>query len=445
MNRRSAPGFPSRPVNRRAHSDPATGQKRNLWGRYARLSELAGPSFLAIGFPARLPLAMLTIGTLTMVTASTGSYASGGFAAGAVGIGSAIGAPALGYFADREGQRPVLLLAAAAHTLAIGILLLVVYAGLAAAGMGAILAASFAVGATSPQVSPLARVRWMAMARNDKQVLDTALSYESTADELTFVLGPALVGLLAAAIAPWLPFVLAVLITATLVPAFALHRTSFAVVPVGRNLAHQHPEAAAEALRSRQPVNWLRTSVPVLGMIAMGTFFGGSQNALSAFGGTFGAADAAGLLYALLGLTSAFGALSVAYWPARWKPASRWIVCAGAMAGFSALLLLPGEVGAMAIVLLVVGLPVGPTMVTIFSIGTLVAPKDRLGTVMTLLASGVVLGSAIGSAAAGAVAERGGYADAFVVPIAAAAALFVLGFLAAAVARSSSPGDQGDA
>ena len=116
-----------------------------------------------------------------------------------------------------------------------------------------------------------------------------------------------------------------------------------------------------------------------------------------------------------------------------------------AMAAFSALLLLPGEVGAMVIVLLVVGLPVGPTMVTIFSIGTLVAPKDRLGTVMTLLASGVVLGSAVGSAAAGAVAERGGYADAFVVPIAAAAALFVLGFLAAAVARSSSPGGQRDA
>ncbi|GLB66775.1 MFS transporter [Arthrobacter mangrovi] len=444
MNRRSAPGFPSRPATRRAPSNPATGQKRNLWGRYARLSQLAGPSFLAIGFPARLPLAMLTIGTLTMVTASTGSYASGGFAAGAVGIGSAIGAPALGYFADRQGQRPVLLLAAAAHTLAIGMLLLAVYAA-GGAGMGAILAASFAVGATSPQVSPLARVRWMAMTRDDKQVLDTALSYESTADELTFVLGPALVGLLAAAVAPWLPFVLAVLITATLVPAFALHRTSFAVVPVRRSLAQQHPEAAAEALRSRQPVNWLRTSVPVLGMIAMGTFFGGSQNALSAFGGTFGAADAAGLLYSLLGLTSAFGALSVAYWPARWKPAPRWIVCAGAMAAFSALLLLPGDVGTMVIVLLVIGLPVGPTMVTIFSIGTLVAPKDRLGTVMTLLASGVVLGSAIGSAAAGAAAERGGYADAFVVPIAAAAALFVLGFLAAAVARSSSPGDRGDA
>ncbi len=444
MNRRSAPGFPSRPTTRRAPSDPVAGQKRNLWGRYARLSQLAGPSFLAIGFPARLPLAMLTIGTLTMVTASTGSYASGGFAAGAVGIGSAIGAPALGYFADRQGQRPVLLLAAAAHTLAIGILLLVVYAA-AEPGMGAILAASFAVGATSPQVSPLARVRWMAMTRDDKQVLDTALSYESTADELTFVLGPALVGLLAAAIAPWLPFVLAVLITATLVPAFALHRTSFAVVPVRRSLSHQHPEAAAEALRSRQPVNWLRTSVPVLGMIAMGTFFGGSQNALSAFGGTFGAADAAGLLYALLGLTSAFGALSVAYWPARWKPASRWIVCAGAMAAFSALLLLPADIGTMVVVLLVVGLPVGPTMVTIFSIGTLVAPKDRLGTVMTLLASGVVLGSAIGSAAAGAVAERGGYADAFIVPIAAAAALFVLGFLAAAVARGTSPGGHGDA
>jgi MFS family permease len=436
MNRRFA--LRSRSAFATPSSQPASSRGNNPWGRYARLSELAGGSFLAIGFPARLPLAMLTIGALTMVTASTGSYALGGFAAGAVGIGSAIGAPVFGYLADRNGQRPVLLIAAAAHIVAIGLLLAAVYAGPAGAGMPAVLAASLAVGASCPQVSPLARVRWMALARSDKQVLDTALSYESTADELTFVLGPALVGLLAAAVAPWLPFVLAVLLTATLVPAFAFHRTGFVIVPAGKSLSEKHPQAAAAAVRTRQPANWLRTSAPILGMIAMGAFFGGTQNALSAFGGTFGAADAAGLLYSLLGLTSAFGALSVAYWPESWKPAARWIVCAGAMAAFSALLLLPVQVMPMVFVLLLVVVPVGPTMVTIFSIGTLVAPKDRLGTVMTLLASGVVLGSAVGSAAAGAVAETAGYTGAFVVPIAAAVMLFALGFLAAAAARRPS-------
>ncbi|EMY34686.1 major facilitator transporter [Arthrobacter crystallopoietes BAB-32] len=446
MNEHFEPGIPAqtdagdRPSGT-AEADARGGNPRKTWGRYARLAELAGLSFLAIGFPARLPLAMLTIGALTMVTASTGSYALGGFAAGAVGLGSALGAPLLGYLADRNGQRPVLLLSAAVHTIAVALLLLAVYASPADAGMPAVLAASLAVGASCPQVSPMARVRWMALARHDKRALDTALSYESTADELTFVLGPALVGLLAATVAPWLPFALVVLLTVTLVPAFALHRTVFTVAPIGRKMERRHPAAVAAA-RSRPPVNWLYTSVPVLGMVAMGMFFGSTQNALSAFGGTFGAADSAGLLYALLGLTSAFGALSVAYWPARWNHAARWIVCGGTMAVFTALLQLPTEVAPMILILLLVGLPVGPTMVTIFSIGTVVAPKNRLGTVMTLLASGVVLGSALGSAAAGAVAESAGYSAAFIVSLGAAAALFVLGFLAAVVRRKATAVDQ---
>lgn len=417
---------------RAAAGAPAGGRKRrNPFGRYARLARLAGTSFLAIGFLARLPLAMLTVGALTLVTVTTGSYASGGFAAGAVGIGSAAGAPLFGYLADRAGQRPVLLIAAAAHTCAIGLLLTCVYIGTGGAGTAAVLAASFLVGASCPQVGSLARVRWMAMTRRDKPALDTALSYESTVDELTFVLGPALVGLLAALIAPWLPFVLAAALTVTMVTAFAVHPTYRTVVPVTPELVKAHPEAAAAATPVR--INWPLVAIPVLGMVAMGTFFGATQNALSAFGGTFGAADAAGLLYALLGLTSAFGALSVAYWPARWTHAWRWVVCAALMAAFCFLLLLPGDVLPMIFVLLLVGVPVGPTMVTIYGIGSVVAPDERLGTVMTLLASGVVLGSALGSALAGALAETSGHSGAFLVSIGAAGMLFVLGLIAAAV------------
>ena len=405
-------------------------KRRNPFGRYARLARLAGTSFLTIGFLARLPLAMLTVGALTLVTVTTGSYAAGGFAAGAVGIGSAAGAPLFGYLADRAGQRPVLLIAAGAHTCAIILLLTCVYLG-SGAGTAAVLAASFLVGATCPQVGSLARVRWMAMTRSDKPALDTALSYESTADELTFVLGPALVGLLAALIAPWLPFVLAAALTLTMVTAFAVHPTYRTVVPVTPGLVKAHPGAAAAATPVR--INWPLVAIPVLGMVAMGTFFGATQNALSAFGGTFGAADAAGLLYALLGLTSAFGALSVAYWPARWTHAGRWVVCAALMAAFCCLLLLPADVLPMIFVLLLVGVPVGPTMVTIYGIGSEVAPDERLGTVMTLLASGVVLGSALGSALAGALAETSGHSGAFLVSIAAAGMLLVLGLVAAAV------------
>jgi sugar phosphate permease len=52
---------------------------------------------------------------------------------------------------------------------------------------------------------------------------------------------------------------------------------------------------------------------------------------------------------------------------------------------------------------------------------------------MTLLASGVVLGSALGSASAGAMAETWGHSGAFLVSIVAAGMLLVLGLVAAAV------------
>ena len=77
------------------------------------------------------------------------------------------------------------------------------------------------------------------------------------------------------------------------------------------------------------------------------------------------------------------------------------------------------------------GIPVGPTMVTIFSVGSVIAPPQWMGTVMTALASGIVAGTALGSSIAGSLAQTVGYHTAFLVPIAAAGALLLLGLVAA--------------
>ncbi|MGQ1837895.1 MFS transporter [Kocuria turfanensis] len=410
-------------TERAAEQRRGTGRRaaRRSGGRYGRLLELGGRGFLPIAFVARLPLAMITVGALTLATAVTGSYAVGGAAAGAVGIGSALGGPLMGHLADRVGQRAVLLASALAHTVAIGVLLVTAYAGTDPGGPAVplLVAAALLVGATCPQVGPLARVRWRGLTGGDRQELDTALSYESTADELTFVLGPALVGLLASLLAPWTPFVLAAVLTLTMVSCFAVHPTHRAAPAAPR----PRRRAAAAPVPGRDRVLVL---LPVLGMVAMGTFFGAVQNALSAFGGEFGAQSAAGLLYAVLGISSAAAALSVAWWPQRFRPAARWVASAGAMAVLSLLFLLPGDIVPMLVVLLLVGLPVGPTMVTIYTIGGDVARPERLGTVMTMLASGVVLGTAVGAALAGLVAETAGHRGAFAAAIGAACAMVLI-------------------
>lgn len=381
---------------------------------------------------------MLTMGTLTLVTSVSGSFAAGGTAAGAVGVGSALGAPVLGSLADRHGQRPVLLLSALLNTVAVLALVLTAVATAASENFPlAVLAAAFAAGATSPQVGPLARVRWMALtagvapgaASGSAHDLDTALSYESTADEITFVLGPALVGILASLVVPWLPLALAAAMTITLVPAFAVHPTHQAVPAAGASRGRKRKGAAGPA-----KLPWA-VALPVVAMVCMGTFFGSTQAALSAFSAGLAGTEIAGLLYAVMGLSSAAAALSVAYWPRRAGLPLRWVVCAVLMAGLAVLLLVPSSLPMMAVVLLVLGLPVGPVMVTVFAVGGRVAPAGRLGTVMTALASGIVAGTAIGSSAGGQLAQLHGHPAAFLVPVCAAAGLALLGGVVAVVLR----------
>lgn len=422
--------------------DPARDQAvADTTGRYARIFAMAGRGFVPVAFLARLPLAMLTIGALTLVTSVTGSYATGGLAAGAVGLGSALGAPILGYVADHVGQRPVLLTAAVVNPLAIALTLYMAFQLPDAANAYAALAAAFIMGATCPQVGPLARVRWMAMTSGKKSAgnrdLDTAMSYEGTADELSFVLGPALVGLLAAAVAPWLPLAIAAVLTLSMVSAFAVHPTVRTVVPAraARAAREGRDAAAAAAGEETAPAaaepraDWLLIALPVLGMVAMGTFFGGTQTSLTAFGGLFDISSAAGLLYAVMGISSAGAALSVAFWPERFGPAARWMAAAAAMTAFSVLLLFPADIPTMLVALFVLGLPVGPTMVSIFGIGAVVAPRHLMGTVMTMLASGVVTGTALGAALAGRLADSHGHQAAFMVTVGAAAALLVLSLI----------------
>jgi MFS family permease len=445
---------PQRPTNKLPSADaaaPADSLPPRSGGRFARLPQLAGKGFIPLGLFARLPLAMLTVGTLTLITSVSGSYAVGGTSAGAVGIGSALGAPILGALADRRGQRPVLLVSAILNAAAVLALVALAYALPGADRFNAdyfgsawpVLAAAFIAGVSCPQVGPLARVRWMALTSGGSRTdigtdLDTALSYESTADELTFVLGPALVGVLASLVAPWLPLALAAVLTITLVPAFAVHRTHLSVPRNGRPRGAVRPTSNAAGVPRRGRVARVAAvAIPVLAMVCMGTFFGSTQTALTSFSASFATSEVAGLLYSVMGLSSAAAAISVAYWPVRFTVTARWLASAALMAGLSTLLLLPDSGWAMVLVLLALGLPVGPVMVTVFAIGGIAAPAGRLGTVMMALASGIVAGTAMGSTIAGQLAQGTGYAAAFLVPIAAAAALFVLGAAAAVVVRQN--------
>ncbi len=386
------------------------------------LLSLAGLPYFLIAFIARLPFAMMVVGVLTVVVSARGSLSLGGLTSAAVGLGTAIVGPLLGAAADRFGQRPVLVVLAVLNSALLALFIVVVYSD---AGESLLLLSAFAVGATAPQVAPMSRSRLVTIiddrmpeARRPKTTSAT-MSYESAADETVFVLGPFLVGILASLITPWAPLALASVLILVFVGAFALH-------PTGRHVsAARHPDGSAPSRVSElfRPA----LLVVILGIFGVGFFFGATLTSLTSFMADRGDAERAGLLYGVMGIGSALLALGVAWLPPRFTLRARWLV-------FSLILVIGGVLvafarteGMMIFALAVLGIGVGPTLVTLYSFGAARSPLGRSATVMTMLGSGIVVGQALASAVTGEIAERLGTDAALWLPLAAALLVFLAG------------------
>ena len=386
---------------------------RGALSTYGRLPAVAGWPYLAVSALARLPVSMVPIATLTAVTSTSGSVAAGGAASAATAIGQALGSAATGVLCDRHGQRRVLLPLVVAHLLALSGFVLAL-----GGALPALLAAAFLTGATLPQVGPLSRVRWMRLSPADVR---TALAYEGVVDELSFVAGPAAVGLIALASGARTPLVVAAVLTAVFATAFALHRTARAAAPLTA------PAAATTAATAGRAPSLLR---PVLGMLAMGAVFGGTQAALTGAAGEAGRASDGSLVYAALAIGSTITALGMVLVPAHVSLRRRWFLgAAGLVVGALAMLAAAGSTTALVPATFLTGLFVGPVMVTVNTVTAETGGQRTGGAAMTLLTSGTVLGIAAGSAVAGALADAAGARWAFAVAVVAAGALTALAAL----------------
>lgn len=386
------------------------------------LLRIAGFPYFLIAFIARLPFAMMVVGVLTVVVAARGSLSLGGLTSAAVGLGTACFGPLLGAAADRFGQRAVLVVLALANGAMLLLFTLVVYG---TAPDGFVLLAAVGIGATAPQVAPLSRSRLVTIigermpeSRRARTVSGT-MAYESAADETVFVFGPFLVGILASAIAPWAPLVGAAALTVLFVGAFALH-PSGRHVSADRDAAGRAPSAVSDLFRPQ-------LLIVVLGILGVGIFFGTMLTSLTSFMADRGAAEQAGLLYGVMGVGSAALALGVAWLPAAFSLRARWLVFSGILLAGTLLLGFVDSPATMMVALAIMGIGIGPTLVTQYSFGAARSPRGRSATVMTMLGSGVVVGQSLGAAVAGEIAESVGTSAALVLPMVAAAIAFAAG------------------
>ncbi|GAA2139344.1 MFS transporter [Nocardioides koreensis] len=368
---------------------------------YRRLLELAGPAYVLTAFVGRLPLAMSQLGTLLLVSSATGRYAVGGLAAGALAVANAVSAPVAGSLADRIGQRPVVLVQSLAGAAGLAAVVLLVQLHAADAALVAVAALA---GLALPQIGPLARVRWRPLTAGtgaqQRRLVDAAYSYEGAADEASFAVGPAVVGVAAVALSPSGGLVTAAVLLAVFGSAFALH-------PSGRHVPT--PGGATTGGRLLTAA----FAVLLLAQLAIGSLFGATQTGATALATAVGQPGAAGLVHAVLGVGSAVAGLATAFVPERIGQQRRILVAAVALFAFSWPLLLADSLAFLTVTVLVLGLAVAPYMIGVFSLGERIVPPARTGAAMTVLASATGVGYALGSSIAGRLADAHGHTAAF--------------------------------
>ena len=418
---------------------------------------------MALGVAARAPYAMIPLGTMTAFTVSSGSVATGGLAAGLVAATSAVAGPLIGRAADRIGPRPVLLALTPLNAVMLSLLLVAALQGWVGPALWAV---CIGTGATAIPVGSFARVRWVALAR-DPRDLATALSYESTIDEMSFVLGPALVGIAASSAFPAAPLALAALLVAVAGIPFAATtrretppaepaRTITGEIPAIGAVASEVPLSSTEqptgdpaersagapagSPASRGPVahppipRVLLAVLPaVIVMTCIGVFFGSVQAGTTERAVLAGAAGSAGLVYAVMGISSAIMALLVVMLPASFTTAARILVGGLGMLAFIALTAPLTGLGLTTVMLLGAGVFIGPTLVTAFTLAQQRTPPGGTGVAMTSMQSSVTVGQAAGSSVGGALAAGIGPAGAF--GLAALVSLIVASVGAAALRR----------
>ncbi len=369
---------------------------------YRLLPGIVGWPALIIAFLARTPFAMVPLGVMTAFTASTGSVATGGLATGIASMSTAVAAPILGRVAERVGQRRLLLTAVPIN--AAGLLGLFVLS-LQPGTPWYLWALCALTGATAIPVGSFTRSRWVARTTTPFQ-LAAAFSYESMADELVFVLGPALVGIAASASAPSAPLGL----------AFVL--MLLAGIPFAASAPGASPKADASgtsADESRPAIFHVirRVIVPVLVLVAVGIYFGSSQAGITSRAELLGEPGSAGLVYSVMGFGSAIAALLVVAIPEKVRYWQRLLISAIGMSLGMFLIGLAGNLGTTALLMAATGFFVGPSLVTAFSLAERLAPPTGMTVAMTTMSSSVTVGVALGSSVGGSIAATLGPNEAF--------------------------------
>ncbi|MGY1744945.1 MFS transporter [Blastococcus sp. SYSU D00695] len=372
----------------------------------------SAPALLLGGLVGRLPAAMVPLALLLMVQEETGSFAVGGISTAAIGIAMAVMAPILGRLADRRSPRPVLLAQALVYPLLLAVLVVVVRAGSATA---LVVAASAAAGAATPLVSGTVRALW---ARTEPVSLrPTAFALDATTTELVFVVGPALVAVLAVPVSP----VLAVAVAGAAGTAGSL------LIAVSRPMRAWPTAEGGERRGLLATVGAPGVARVLLTATAVMTGFGALEVAIPAFATEAGTPGAAGVLVSVWSVGSVFGGLWFGSRVFRMPLPKQYVWSLLAVALGTAPLAAASSTWALGAVLFVGGSALAPMLTVQNALMGQLSPAGAATEAFTWLSTVTFGAAAVGTAVAGLVIEsRWGVTGAFLMATAGAVLALLL-------------------
>ncbi|MEY9858941.1 MFS family permease [Catenulispora sp. GAS73] len=391
---------------------------------YAAIFKAPGSKgFSSAAFVGRLPMSMLGLGIILMIKESTGKYALAGVVSGTMALVQAFFGPFLARLIDRRGQAEIGFPSLAVSTAALISLMLCVrfkeptWSWFASAALA---------GAFMPNVGALVRARWTKLYTGTPS-LHTAYSFEAVMDEVVFMIGPILVTFLTLQVHHEAGVGLATGFLAVGASAFLIQRRS---QPPPHPPEH-HTEPAAIAIPGMRVV--------LVCAIAIGLMFGSIEVVTVAFAEEHGHSDWAGLLLAVYAGGSFIAGLI--FGATHWETplAKRALILLTAVLITATPMTLAPNIGVLALVLLLAGFAISPTLITLVALVEYLVPAARLTEGMVIETTGAAVGITAGSAVSGWLIDRSGAHTAYLVPVAGSALALLTALLGSRWLRPGDP------
>ena len=380
--------------------------------------------FSAAGVIGRMPMSMFGLGTVLLISATTGKYGVAGTVSAVGSLGYAFTSPRIARLVDSRGQRRVLLPLVMVFAVATAMLIAAVELHLPA---WAFFVPGAIAGATMPPLGTLVRARWSVLLAGSPR-LHTAFSFESVADELCFIIGPAAVTLLATEVFPASGVGAAALLCVLGTLWFAAQRGTEPVA------VRPEPLAAGQPGRPGRPARVRGAAAPGLVVLApvyllLGAMFVSIDLSTVAFAQQFGHKPLAGFILGTYALGSATGGLW--YGSRQWRAAGEKrfaLTLTLTVLGVATFWAQPNLV-TLTCGIYLCGLTIAPTLIAGFSLLEAQARPGRRTEAMSWLSSGIAVGVAVGASVVGFVIDahgpRLGYAFAALCGAASAATCLV--------------------